>query len=403
MQKQKRREEKGITLVALVVTIIVLLILAGVTLNLTIRQNGIFSRAETAANTWRNAEQNEQLAIGELEELMDGYLNGNSGNQGGENEEYNTATTVIDAISQNKPFEFDTTITDSCEPANSVRVPAGFKIAQESATLVENGIVIEDTDGNQFVWIPADTGDGQTVNMSNGENTKIVYERVNFGKQNDIYSNYTENLSEDEKSSVEKWKGYYIGRYEAGDGEAINNNGEKELRTSSSPQTHKVIIQKNQVPYNWITFDNAIVRAEEMSRIQSYTATTKLASSYAWDTAIKFIQLKNSNYGTTSPEGNYTNSETFNYIDINEIEQQGPNNDIVPTGQTKAVSNIYDLGGNLWEYTSERKINTGSPYVVRGGAYDVSYLDFPAGSRNNFNGIENETAGFRIALYCNID
>ena len=68
--------------------------------------------------------------------------------------------------------------------------------------------------------------------MSNGENTKIVYERVNFGKQNDIYSNYTENLSEDEKSSVEKWKGYYIGRYEAGDGEAINNNGKKELRTS---------------------------------------------------------------------------------------------------------------------------------------------------------------------------
>ena len=333
---------------------------------------------------------------------MDGYLNGNSGNQGVENEDYNTATTVVDAISQNKPFEFDTTITDSCEPANSVRVPAGFKIAQESATLVENGIVIEDTDGNQFVWIPADTGDGQTVNMSNGENTKIVYERVNFGKQNDIYSNYTENLSEDEKSSVEKWKGYYIGRYEAGDGEAINN-GEKELRTSSSPQTHKVIIQKNQVPYNWITFDNAIVRAEEMSRIQSYTATTKLASSYAWDTAIKFIQLKNSNYGTTSPEGNYTNSETFNYIDINEIEQQGPNNDIVPTGQTKAVSNIYDLGGNLWEYTSERKLNTGSPYVVRGGAYDVSYLDFPAGSRNNFNGVENETAGFRVALYCNIN
>ena len=145
------------------VTIIVLLILAGVALSLTIGQNGIFSRAETAANTWRNAETNEQLAMGEIEGLMDGYLNGNSGNQGGENEDYNTATTVVDAISQNKPFEFDTTITDSCEPANSIRIPAGFKIAQESATLVENGIVIEDTDGNQFVWIPADTGDGQTV------------------------------------------------------------------------------------------------------------------------------------------------------------------------------------------------------------------------------------------------
>ena len=70
---------KGITLIALVVTIIVLLILAGIALNLTIGQNGIFSRAQTAANTWRNAESNEQLAMGELEDWMAGYLEGNGG------------------------------------------------------------------------------------------------------------------------------------------------------------------------------------------------------------------------------------------------------------------------------------------------------------------------------------
>ena len=62
---------KGITLIALVVTIIVLLILAGVARNLTIGQNGIFSRAHDAAGTWRNAESNEQLAMGELGEWMD--------------------------------------------------------------------------------------------------------------------------------------------------------------------------------------------------------------------------------------------------------------------------------------------------------------------------------------------
>ena len=69
------------------ITIIVLLILAGIALNLTIGQNGIFQRAEIAANTWRNAETNEQLAMGELEDWMDGYLNGNSGNQGGDNQD----------------------------------------------------------------------------------------------------------------------------------------------------------------------------------------------------------------------------------------------------------------------------------------------------------------------------
>ena len=70
---------QGITLIALVVTIIVLLILAGIAINLTIGENGIFSRAQTAANTWRNAESNEQLAMGELEDWMAGYLEGNGG------------------------------------------------------------------------------------------------------------------------------------------------------------------------------------------------------------------------------------------------------------------------------------------------------------------------------------
>ena len=69
--KKTKKEVKGITLVALVVTIIVLLILAGVAINLTVGQNGIFSRAQTAVNTWRNAETNEQLAMGELENLIE--------------------------------------------------------------------------------------------------------------------------------------------------------------------------------------------------------------------------------------------------------------------------------------------------------------------------------------------
>ena len=69
--KKLKKQVQGITLIALVVTIIVLLILAGIALNLTIGQNGIFSRAQTAANTWRNAETNEQLAMGELENWIE--------------------------------------------------------------------------------------------------------------------------------------------------------------------------------------------------------------------------------------------------------------------------------------------------------------------------------------------
>ena len=85
--KKLKKQVQGITLIALVVTIIVLLILAGIALNLTIGQNGIFSRAQTAANTWRNAETNEQLAMGELEDWMANYMGeGSTGSDTGDDD-----------------------------------------------------------------------------------------------------------------------------------------------------------------------------------------------------------------------------------------------------------------------------------------------------------------------------
>ena len=58
--KKLKRQVKGITLIALVVTVIVLLILAGVAINLTVGDNGLFKRAQNAADTWQMAELNEQ-------------------------------------------------------------------------------------------------------------------------------------------------------------------------------------------------------------------------------------------------------------------------------------------------------------------------------------------------------
>ena len=88
---------------------------------------------------------------------------------------------------------------------------------------------------------------------------------------------------------------------------------------------------------------------------QGYKAKTKLVSSYAWDTTIAFLQKVNSDYGSSSEEGNYTNT-TFSYTDITgasankgTVIQQV----LVPTGQTTPVCNIYDMGGNVWEWTTE--------------------------------------------------
>ena len=403
--KEVKKQVKGITLIALVVTIIVLLILAGVAISLTIGQNGIFARAQNAVNVYEQAATNEQSELGKAEGLIDEYLNGNGGNQGGGSGggEYNTGTTVEEAKNQNKPFENDTTITDSCTPANSIRVPEGFKIAEDSALTVEDGIVIEDKDGNQFVWIPAKTEaeGGATINLSTGGTEKIVYQRTAFTGEN-ITTQFTETMPSDEEASVNAWGGYYIGRFEAGDKESTEA---KTMRVSGASQTNIITIKKDQVPYNYITQANAKTKAEGMDTLQEYTtATTKLVSSYAWDTAINFIQIKNSDYGTNSPEGNYKNT-SFDYTDITGASQTKNNNSstLIPTGQTTAVSNIYDMGGNLYEYTTESASYEFTPYVIRGGDCSSDYGNSPAGYRSNRNGNAYSSSGFRVTLYCSTE
>ena len=383
-----KKNVKGITLIALVVTIIILLILAGVALSLTVGNNGLFRRAENAADTWQMAEQNEQSEMDKVADMLGWYSE-------------NTATNVADAIKQNSPYKTDTTITDDLD--NEVRIPAGFKIAQDSATTVEGGIVIEDKDGNQFVWIPAKTGAGATINLTSGGTATIIYQRTAYGVnvatgEIDEETNsekikheegsgyyFTEAMPTNEIESVNANGGYYIGRFEAGDGSSTD------FRSSETDGT--VVIKKNQVPYSHISQANAKTKSEEMAEVYNYgEAFTKLVSSYAWDTAIDFIQKANSNneyrdYATSSPEGNYNNTE---YGD-----------GLIRTGQTTAVSNIFDMGGNLYEYTTERNSSGATSYSGRGGNYNNSYGTDPAGHRYyGLSGDAGVGVGFRVVLYC---
>ena len=175
------------------------------------------------------------------------------------------------------------------------------------------------------------------------------------------------------------------------------------MRASGASQENTITIKKDQAPYNYITFANLKSLAEGMDEEQEYaTATTKLVSSYAWDTAISYIQIKNSDYGTNSPEGNYRNT-SFDYTDITGASQTKNTSTLIPTGQTTAVSNIYDMGGNLYEYTTESYSSEGSPYVYRGGVYTYDYDNYPAGYRYSGNGSAGSYDGFRVTLYCSTE
>jgi len=215
-------------------------------------------------------------------------------------------------------------------------------------------------------------------------------------KGNGSFSKYSENLSNDEKTSVTDYKGFYIGRYESGDKESTEA---KTLR-SSNDVTKTVTIKANQAPYNYATRTQAISLAEGFSTKQGYKAKTKLVSSYVWDTTIAFLQKVNSDYGSSPEEGNYTDTK-FSYTDITGTSQTkaNPSSVLVPTGQTTPVCNIYDMGGNVWEWTTESCSDTDYPYAGRGGFYNNNFANFPAGMRDFFSGNALDGIGFRLALF----
>ena len=366
------KNNKGITLVALVVTIVVLLILAGVSINLVLGDNGIVKKAQDAKTKSAEASENDLKGMNGLVSEMEGALAGNgstgNGNTGSGN-------------------NFVTKNTEVTYPGGNVWIPEGFRISKDSASTVQNGVVIEDKDGNQFVWVPVAT--------------LADYKRRTWYTGNGSFSDYSEALPEDERASVDAYKGFYIGRYEAGDKESTGTT-KATFRTSSGAD-NAVTIKADQVPYNFVTRTQAVSLAEGFATKQGYKAKTKLVSSYAWDTTIAFIEKTVNNYGSSSSQGNYSNtSVTYKDItDESKPEKTKAKNSslLVATGQTTPVCNIYDMGGNLYEWTTESDSRTYSPYAVRGGDYNDYFAVFPAGNRYDGYDGAYDVFGFRLTLF----
>ena len=378
------KNKKGITLVALVVTIVVLLILAGVSINLVLGNNGIIAKAKDAETKSAEASQNDLKGMNGLVSEMEGALAGSgsgNGNTGSGN-------------------NFVTKNTEVTYPDGKVWIPEGFKVADDSASTVQGGVVVEDKDRNQFVWVPVATiadykRTAYSPNVATEEtDTATNSIKINYSSSNSDY--FTEAMPEDEKTSVETYKGFYIGRYEAGDKEST----EAHTLRSSNDVTKTVTIKANQAPYNYVTRAQAKSLAEGFKTQQGYKAKTKLVSSYAWDTTIAFLQKVNSDYGSSSEEGNY-NDTTFSYTDITGASQTKASNSqvLVPTGQTTPVCNIYDMGGNVYELTTESYSDTDRPCAERGGGYGGIFALGSAGDRSNYSGYALDDVGFRLTLF----
>lgn len=378
-KQQKEKFNQGITLVALVVTIVVLLILAGVSLNLVLGENGIISKAREASTKTVQAQQNSEIEMNLLEQEL-------------------------------------ANATKEPDPAEGVKIPTGFYYVGGTKT---SGIVISDnvndkdkyknkavvgTDllGNQYVWIPCTTDSTSSklqyartewgVEADGDDNSRAIKDELTLTDASVTYSNadtangINADVSKEivaqikaEKASVAQYGGYYIGRYEVG------------------KNSDTAVVKYNQTPYASITWSTAYGLAKKIitnSEVNSY-----LCSSYAWDTAVNFIQNNSTakNYATSIEgfNGNW-NPQAVKDPSGNVIKPAGTSQQL-NTGLTTQFCNIFDMGGNEAEFTTELNPGTSETVVLRG--YDIDH-DRPAGYRwDSISGYAHITYGFRATLF----
>ena len=165
------KERKGITLVALVITIVILIILATITINFAFGEDGLIQRAEDAKNLTEQATRNEQESLNSLMDEFDDIINGEN------NENDSDELMTVEEAKNNNSTNFTSTTTIKDDLENRITVPGGFHIASDSGLKVEEGIVIEDSIGNQFVWIPVGEYNVSTTINSTGKLTNNLSRR----------------------------------------------------------------------------------------------------------------------------------------------------------------------------------------------------------------------------------
>ena len=409
----QKEAQKGITLIALVITIIVLLILAGVSIAMLTGQNGILTQANNAKNETELASAKEKVelaVIGAISQTRDGTLTVGKlrtelANYGGtvEGDTFPVTATVdgksftVDnkgnvtstGSSDQTPTEQgtlgtvtgsetkNTTVKDSL--GNQVVVPAGFKVVNKDDN-VTDGIVVEDvshseTAGSQFVWIPV----GEVIKDSAGNKETITLSRYTFADDNvgtptdkgaeTIDNYYTEDTASNHDSSadnetakdIEDFKnkvtnithGYYIGRYES------RTSIERKSETDKPTQ---ITIKPDKYVYNYITQ----LQAAELSR-GMYSSDSNfesdLMNSYAWDTAIVFLQ-KFDNRANKASLKPYSRQNSLN----NSLASQGTNN-LSEGSEKDVICNVYDMASNCLEWTTETSSFSGYHCTCRGGYY----------------------------------
>ena len=441
----KIKNKKGITLISFVITIIILIILAGVAVNLSLGENGIFRRAKEARDKYLTSAEKEQQELNELYALL-------KENDLPENTKDTEAGTPVKlpsnwaTISPQYVRTTDGKVVKETQVSSNVTavatgngeavpVPKGFyyvggkintgvvisdnQADQNKYVNDEDGDIPKDLVGNQFVWIPVTYENYKKVEwkLSNGNNARSA-----------LYDTST--------SAAElPYYGFYIARFEAGKGTVtsssnvaigsnIVNSGWTYSGWSVNDYTISGMISSkaDEIPYYHADYDTAVQMANNMYKTDY--VQSGLVTGTMWDAMMNFIgssnvsstswgnylnteiTLASGKYRAISSDGSETSSNVWTDCtgtDGKKFKTNTSTRYLLTTGSSEEVKqkNLYDVAGNLWEWTGEASYPSETrSYMRRGGSFHNSYTGYPACYRDHNTATNTRTNfGFRPALY----
>ena len=423
MKRKNKKLEKGSTLIALIITIIILLILAGVTITMITGDNGILKQATNARETNTKAELEEQVKLAVMAskvndtasiniEILEDEINKISG------------TTITKSADDKLPWtvkkgSYEVTITEDGtittnttgkddgkkdEPVVESEVMKQAKAAKpEGSTIDPNtnedtGIVMIDSNGNEWVWVEVPstvfTNAKNSTDYDNIKTDLITYAKDYRSSYTDewyakdgstLVTASTEGLTDVQKalnngcgltyaeyttkyqtmlSSIYTNKGFYIGRYEAGiEGSDTDTSLARYSRTGITSGLPKAVSKKDMIPYNFVTCSDAQQLANGMS---TGNKTSSLLFGIQWDLVCKFLEVKG-NWDTTTNTAQYyikSNSSSWgNYKNSSVTLARGKYN-ISPNSPPSSPSTWTPFSTDTENYVTSNKTNSSTSYKL---------------------------------------
>ncbi len=272
-------------------------------------------------------------------------------------------------------------------------IPNGFEHIEGTWN---NGFTIKGITQNvndEFVWVPCVT---DQTRVKQGH-TVVTFGKTTSGKYNEnnleILPTNTNVEAEDSsvseiRESVKKYGGFYIAKYEAGINGIIDNYS----LATKTPITEKPLSQAGKGVWNGITREDALTVSKAMLNKETTGVKSTLISGEAWDTTLQW--MVNASYRNEENKG-YDEDSTGKgcYKDVSGGK--------VKTTGYYPINNIYDMAGNVWEWTTENALSDEtSYYIIRGGSYGVPALTRPASYRAACeSSMDDNALAFRVVIY----